>query len=357
MSAGDLRWTLGTYTSSHLSVLICAGAMPYLSFGGAMRRREFIKVIGGAATWPLSARAQQAVRMPHIGILLYAKEERAIISPVLGALESLGYVDGKTVRVEYRDADGHYERLQETANELTGLKPDVIFSFGGEQAPFVKNATATIPVVVVVSNDPVASGLVASLGRPGGNITGLTYVHDMLAGKSVELLKEAVPQISRVAVLWNPNHVDPEFRETQRASEALGVQLQSLEVRQPSDFDGAFQAASREGAEALIVLGSRLMFRIRQRVGNFVEKNRLILVGVPSWLMEVGALLSYGPNTSDLFRRASTYIDKILRGARPSDLPMQQPTTFELIINLKVAKSFGIIVPPTVLARADKMLD
>jgi ABC-type uncharacterized transport system substrate-binding protein len=322
-----------------------------------MRRREFINVIGGIAIWPLAARAQQAVRMRHIGILLYAKEDRVIISPVLSALESLGYVDGKTVSIEYRDASGLYERLQEAANEVARLKPDVIFSFGGEQAPFVKNATTTIPVVVVVSNDPVASGLVASLGRPGGNITGLTYVHDMLAGKSVELLKEAVPQISRVAVLWNPNHVDPEFRETQRASETLGVQLQSLEVRQPSDFDGAFQAVSREGAEALIVLGSRLIFLNRQRVGDFVEQNKLVLVGVSRWLMDAGALLSYGPNTSDLFRRASTYIDKILKGARPSDLPMQQPTTFELTINLKTAKKLGLALPLTVLARADKMID
>jgi len=322
-----------------------------------MRRRDFIKVIGSAATWPLAVRAQQTVHMRHIGVLLYAREDRVIISPVLSALESLGYVDGQTVSIEYRDADGRYERLQEAANEIVRLRPDVIFSFGGEQAPFVKNATATIPVVVVVSSDPVASGLVASLGHPGGNITGLTYVHDMLAGKSVELLKETVVQVSRVAVLWNPDHVDPEFRETQRASGVLGVQLQSLEVRQPSDFDGAFQAASREGAEALIVIGSRLMFLNRQRVGDFAEKNKLILVGVPRWLMEVGALLSYGPNTSDLFRRASTFMDKILKGARPADLPMQQPTTFELIVNLTIAKKFGITVPQTVLARADKMID
>jgi putative tryptophan/tyrosine transport system substrate-binding protein len=322
-----------------------------------MRRREVIKVIGSAATWPLAARAQQSVRMRRIGILLYAKEDRVIISPVLGALESLGYIDGKTVTIEYRDAGGLYERLQGAANELVRLQPDVIFSFGGEQAPFVKNATATIPVVVVVSNDPVESGLVQSLGRPGGNITGLTYVHHMLAGKSVELLKEMAPRVSRVAVLWNPDHLDPEFRETHRASGTLGVQLQSLEVHKHSDFDASFQAALREHAEALIVIGSRLMFLNRQRVGEFVEKNQLILVGVPSWLMDVGALMSYGANTSDLFRRASTYIDKILRGARPSDLPMQQPTTFELIINLKIARKLGLAVPPTVLARADKTID
>src|SRR5215510_5032811 len=303
-----------------------------------MRRRDFIKVIGGAATWPLAVRAQQTVHMRHIGILLYAREDRVIISPVLSALESLGYVDGQTVSIEYRDADGRYERLQEAANEIVRLRPDVIFSFGGEQAPFVKNATNTIPVVVVVSNDPVASGLVKSLGRPGGNITGLTYVHDMLAGKSVELLKEVMPQVSRVAILWNPNHADPEFRETQRASGTLGVQLQSLEVQEPKDFDSGFQAALRGRAEALIVIGSRLIFLNRMRIGDFADKNRLVLVGVPSWLIDAGALLTYGPNVPDLFRRASTYIDKILKGARPSDLPMQQPTTFELIINQKTAK-------------------
>jgi len=322
-----------------------------------MRRREVIKVIGSIATWPFAARAQQTVRMRHIGILLYAKEDRVIISPVLGALESLGYIDGKTVTIEYRDAGGLYERLQEAANELVRLKPDVIFSYGGEQAPFVKNATPTIPVVVVVSNDPVESGLVESLGRPGRNITGLTYVHHMLAGKSVELLKETAPRVARVAVLWNPDHLDPEFRETQRASGTLGVQLQSLEVRTHSDFDASFEAALRERAEALIVISSRLMFLNRQRVGEFAEKNQLILVGVPSWLMDVGALMSYGPNTSNLFRGASTYIDKILKGARPSDLPMQQPTTFELIINLKIARNLGLAVPPTVLARADKIID
>jgi putative ABC transport system substrate-binding protein len=265
--------------------------------------------------------------------------------------------DGKNIIIEYRDADGQYDRLQEAADDLVRLKPDVIFSIGGEQAPFVKNATATIPIVVVVSNDPVESGLVKSLARPGGNITGLTYVHDMLAGKSVELLKEVMPQVSRVAILWNPNHADPEFRETQRASGMLGVQLQSLEVRELRDFDSGFQAALRARAEALIVIGSRLIFLNRMRIGDFAEKNQLVLVGVPSWLIDAGALLTYGPNVPDLFRRASTYIDKILKGARPSDLPMQQPTTFELIINQKTAKKLGIVVPPTLIARADTMIE
>ena len=322
-----------------------------------MKRREFITLVGGAAAWPLTARAQQPARMRRIGILLYAKQEQANIGPLLRGLESLGYVDGKNVAIEYRDAEGKYERLAEAANELVRLNPDVIFSLGSDPAPFVKKATATIPIVVVVSSDPVESGLVASLGRPGGNITGLTYVHDMLAGKSVELLKDTAPSVSRVAILWNPTHADPEFRETQRASRALGVQLQSLEVREPSDFDGAFQAAARGLAEALIVIGGRLMFQNRQRTGDFAAKNRLIMVGVPSWLMEIGALLSYGPNAPELFGRAATYVDKILKGARPVDLPMQQPTTFELTVSVKRAKELGITVPPTVIARADKVIE
>jgi putative ABC transport system substrate-binding protein len=323
-----------------------------------MRRRDFIWAACAAAVpLPLAVRAQQTMQMRRIGILLYAKQERATIDPVLQGLEQLGYADGKNVTIEYRDADGQYDRLQEAAADLVRLKPDVIFSLGGEQAPFVKNATATIPIVVVVSNDPVESGLVRSLARPGGNITGLTYVHDLLAGKSVELLKEVMPQVSRVAILWNPNHADPEFRETQQASRTIGVQLQSLEVREPADFEGAFQAARAERAEALIVIGSRLIFLNRVRIGDFADKNRLVLVGVPSWLIDAGALLTYGPNVPDLLRRASTYIDKILKGARPSDLPMQQPTTFELIISQKSAKKLGIVVPPTLIARADKVIE
>ena len=298
-----------------------------------MKRRDFISFVGGAAAtaWPLAARAQQAKRMPKVGILLFAQADLAVIDPFVRGLEALGYVDGKTVSLEYRDAAGSYARVAELADELVRLDPDVIFSFG--------------------------AGLVASLGRPGGNITGLTYVHDALAGKSVELLKDTVPSVSRVAILWNPNHADPEFRETQRASRALGVQLQSLEVREPADFEGALQAAGREGAEGLIVIGSRLIWLHRQRIGDACARHGLILVGVPSWLMEIGALLSYGPNVPDIQRRAATYVDKILKGARPSDLPMQQPTAFELIINVDVAKKLGVTVPPTVIARADKVIE
>jgi putative tryptophan/tyrosine transport system substrate-binding protein len=323
-----------------------------------VKRREFIGLLGGAALLtPLAAHAQRAARIPRIGIILFVKEDLAVINPMLRGLEALGYVDGKTVAIEYRDASADYERLPSVADEVVRLNPDVIFSYGGEQAPILKRATSTIPIVVVVSNDPVASGLVESLARPGRNITGLTYISDQLAGKALELLKGAAPSLSRVAVLWNPNHTDPEFRATSRSAPSLSVKLQSLEVRTPDDFAGAFQAAMREKAEALIALGSRLMFLRRQQIGDFAAQNRLILVGTPAWIPAVGGVLSYGANVVEMNRLAAGYIDKILKGAKPADLPMQQPATFKLAINLKSAKTLGLTIPPTLLARADEVIE
>jgi putative tryptophan/tyrosine transport system substrate-binding protein len=322
-----------------------------------MKRRQFIAAMAGVTVCPLAALAQQAKRLPRIGILLFSEQDMDVIRPCLQELQALGYVDGKTVTLEYRDAEGRFERLPELAAELTRLKPDVIYSFGGEQAPIVKQATQAIPIVVVVSNDPVESGLVASLGRPGGNITGVTYVHDRLAGKTIELLKETAPRVSRVAIIWNPNHTDPEYRETERGAKALRVALHSLEVRSSGDVEVALQTAAGERAEALIVLGSRLLHRHRHRIGEFAAKHRVPLVGTPKWLLEVGALLTYGPNTAQLHRRAAGYLVKILRGARPSDLPMEQPATFDLTINLKIAKALGLIVPPPLLARADEVIE
>ena len=326
-------------------------------------RRRFTAGVAIALT-PLGARAsaqeykaQQAKRLPRIGILLFSDQDRAVIRPCLQELQARGYVDGKTVVIEYRDAEGRYDRLPELAGEIARFHPDVIYSYGGEQAPIVKQATQSIPIVVVVSNDPVASGLVASLARPGGNVTGVTYVHDQLAGKVIELLKDAAPRVARVAILWNPNHTDPEYRETQRGASTLGVALQSLEVRSAQELEVAFQAAARGRPEALIVAGSRLLQRHRQQIGEFASKNRLPLVGTPTWLLEAGALLTYGPNTAELHRRAAGYVDKILKGARPADLPMQQPASFELAINLKVARALGLTLPPSLLARADQVIE
>jgi putative ABC transport system substrate-binding protein len=323
-----------------------------------MDRRVFLGTLtGGLLATPRAVRAQRPDRVRRIGILLFTQQDLTVIGPCLQELKALGYVDGKNVAIEYRDAEAQYDRLPGLAAELVRLNPDVIFSFGGEQAPIVKRATTSIPIVVVVSNDPVASGLVASLARPGGNVTGVTYVHDALAGKSIEFLKHAAPGVSRIAILWNPNHTDPEYRETQRAAGALRVQLQSLEVREARELEGAFQAATRERAEALIVAGSRLLNLHRQQIGDFVARNRLILVGTPRWLSEIGSLLTYGPNTVELHRLAAGYLDKILKGAKPADLPIHQPASFELVINLKTAKTLGLTLPPSLLQRADQVIE
>ena len=247
------------------------------------------------------------------------------------------------------------ERLPDLAAALVQLKPDVIFAFGGDVVPFAKKATSSIPIVAWMSNDPVESGMVASIGRPGGNVTGVTLVYDELAGKTLAILKEAAPSISRVAVLWNPDHADPEFRQMKRAAVALGVQLQSLEVRRPDDFDGAYKAALAERAEGLIIVSSRLMSRQRQQIVEFAAKNRIIVVGGWGEWTKDGALLTYGPNTTETMQRVAVYVAKILKGAHPSDMPMERPTHFDLVINLKIAKSFGLTLPPTLLGRADQV--
>jgi len=306
---------------------------------------------------PSPATAQQAAKVPRLGVLLYSTPQADPgYAAFLQGLQALGYVDGKNIAIEPRYAEGKPERLPELATELVRLRPDVILALGGDVASPAKQATGTIPIVVQVSNDPVQSGLVASIGRPGGNLTGVTLIHDELAGKTLELLKEAAPRVSRVAILWNPDHADPEFRESQRAAGILGVRLQSLEVRQGGDFEATFQAAVRERAEALIVVPSRLMLLNRQRIADFAAKNRLILVGGWGAWTHFGGILTYGPDTLGMSRRAATYVDKILKGAKPADLPVEQPTRFELVINLKAAKALGLTIPPSILVRADRVI-
>ena len=322
-----------------------------------MRRREFIAGLGGAAAWPLVARAQKPERVRRVGILLFNSPQTDPIGPLLEGLQGLGYVDGKTIAIDYRYAEGKAERLPNLAVELVQLKPDVIFAYGGDVAPHAKNATGSIPIVAMVSNDPVQSGLVASIGRPGANITGITLIYDDLAGKVLELLKEAVPSISRVAVLWNPDHADPEFRETQRVAAAQDVQIQSLEVRRPGDFDGAFQAATGNRAEGLIIVSARLLLMQRPKIAEFVANSRLPAAGGWGDWAKDGLLLTYGPNTDEAMRRIAIYVDKILKGARPSDLPIERPTRFELVVNVKTAKALGIKFPASILARADDVIE
>jgi putative ABC transport system substrate-binding protein len=280
-----------------------------------MRRRSFVAGLGAATAWPPFAWSQQPGKVPRLGMLLFNSPQGDPIGPLIQGLGALGYVDGKTIAVEYRYAEGKAERLANLAVELVQLKPDVIFAYGGDVAPYAKQATTSIPVVVMVSNDPVQSGLVTSIRQPGLNITGITLIYDELAGKMLDLMKEALPEISHVAVLWNPDHADPEFRETQRVAIARGVELQSLEVRRPSDFDGAFKAAIDQRAEGLILVSSRLLLAQRQKIKEFTITTRIPAVGNwGDWAVKDGFLFTYGPNTDDAMRDIATYVDKILRG-------------------------------------------
>ncbi|HKQ64488.1 MAG TPA: ABC transporter substrate-binding protein [Methylomirabilota bacterium] len=305
-----------------------------------------------------SAEAQQAGKVPRLGVLMYgAPDGDPNILALRQGLTELGYVDSQNIKIEYRYAAGKPERLRDLAAQLAADKPDVIVAFGGDVAPIARAATSTLPIVMIVSTDPVEAGLVASMARPGGNITGVTFVSSDLAAKRLQFLKDMAPRISRVGILWNPDHVDPEYRETQKAAASLGVRLHALEVRSANDFDAAWQAATGAQLEAVIAVSSRLMTLNRQRILEAAQQRRLLLVsGWGPWAKE-GALLSYGPDLDAIVGRAAGYVDKILKGAKPGDLPIEQPTKFDLVINLKTAKAFGLTIPHTVQLRASQVIE
>jgi putative ABC transport system substrate-binding protein len=308
----------------------------------------------------LSAQAQQPSKVPKIGFLVGPSRSFFAnrIELFQQGLHSLGYTKGKNIVIEYRYADGKADRLPALAAELVGLKVDVIVTGATPSVLAAKKATSTIPIVFVSTSDPVASGLVASLARPGANITGLAIVAPELSGKRLELLKEAFSNISRVAFLWNSANPAQglQWKETQAAAQALGLQLQSLEVRSSNDFDDVFEAALRERAQALVVAPEPLINTHLKRIVEFAAKNRLpAMYGGPE-VVDAGGLMSYAPDYTHQYRRAATYVDKILKGAKPADLPVEQPTKFEFIINLKTAKQLGLTIPPNVLARADRVI-
>jgi putative ABC transport system substrate-binding protein len=323
-----------------------------------MERRTFMSgVTLGLLAAPLAAEAQPS-KVPKVGMLLYGTPQAdPNLADLRRSLRDLGYVEDRNLFLEYRFAEGKPERLPELATELVRLKPDLIVALGGDVTPAVQQATQSIPIVMWVSNDPVQSGLVTSLARPTRNLTGITLILDALAGKRLAFLKEAAPRVSKVGILWNPEHADPEFRENELAARTLGIQLQSLETRRPEDFDAAFQTAGRERSDAIIVVSSRLMLLQSQRILDFAAKNRVPLVGGWGPWCQRGALLSYGPNLLQMAQRAATYVDRILKGAKPGDLPIEQPTTFELVINLKTAKALGLTIPPSLLQRADQVIE
>jgi ABC-type uncharacterized transport system substrate-binding protein len=306
------------------------------------------------------AQAQQPTKVPRIGYLNASSPSTnpARIEAFRRGLRELGYVEGKNIVIEYRYAEGKLDRLPALLAEIVRLKVDVIVTAGPPGTRAAKEAAVTIPIVMGFDNDPVGNGFVASLARPGGNITGLSTLAPEISGKQLELLKEIVPRLSRVAVLGTSTQAGTaqSLREVELAAEAFAVKLQHVDVLDTKDIEISFKAATKGHAEALLVPQSAVINPQRKKIAEFAAKNRLPAVYPQTEYTEAGGLMYYGANTADLFRRAATYVDKILKGAKPADLPVEQPTKFEFIVNLKAAKQIGLTISPNVLARADKVI-
>jgi putative ABC transport system substrate-binding protein len=327
-----------------------------------VKRHRVIGVALGALLFALClpAEAQDLKQIPRIGFLSAATASSQVSRLVAfrDGLRELGYVEGQNITIEYRYAEGHRDQLREFAAELVRLKVDVILTGGPQATRAAKEATKTIPIVMAQDNDPIGNGFVASLARPGRNITGLTNTSPELSGKWLELLKETVPRLSRIAVLGNSNTPGnaQALRETELAAGAFGVQLQYLDVQNAKDIETAFRAASTGRADAILVLANSVIVSHRAQVADLAVKGGLPAIYFQTELVQNGGLMFYGPNLLDLFRRAAVYVDKIVKGAKPADLPVEQPTKFELVINLKTAKQIGLEIPQSVLYRADKVI-
>ena len=326
-------------------------------------RKIFFNFALGTLLFALSvsaAEAQQPAKVPRIGILIAASTSfySARVEALRQRLRELGYVEGKSIVIEYRYAEGKLERLPDLAAELVRLKVDVIVTAPGPGALAAKMASATIPIVFTDVPDPVGTGIVSSLARPGGNITGLSVMAPDLNGKRLELLKESFPKVARVALLWQSGGMTGNLplTELEAAAKALGLKLQSLPVRTLDDFESAFARAKRDGPQALITTPSPLINTQQRQVLDFAAKNRLPAMYHTSEWVEAGGLMSYAPNFTDLWRRAADYVDKILKGAKPAELPVEQPKKFEFIVNLKTAKQIGVTIPSNVLYQADKII-
>jgi putative ABC transport system substrate-binding protein len=328
-----------------------------------MQRREFIGLIGGAAAWPLAARAQQpAGRVYRVGYLTIASREQQLhlIKAFEEGLRGLGYRVGENVVIDYRFADGEIERLPALATDLVRLGVDAIVTGNTPNTVAAMKATTTIPIVMTNSADPVSAGLIASLARPGGNVTGFAQdTGGEINGKRLELLKETLPNLTRVGILWNPDFAPNLSRLTSmwEASQALGLTLVPVEARGPDALEQAFATMVRDRAQAFVVLGEPVMFNYRSQISIIAIGNRLPAISTGREYAEAGFLLSYGSNFQDLFRRSAIFIDKILKGAKPADLPVEQPTKFELVVNLQTAKALGLEVPLSLQQRADEVIE
>jgi putative ABC transport system substrate-binding protein len=308
---------------------------------------------------PLTADAQQARKIPLVGVLTsYSPEESHPAYALREGLRGLGYVEGQNITIEWRWARGSPERFPDLAAELVRLNVDVIVAPNNPAVQATQRATRTIPIVMVLPTDPVGLGFVASLARPGGNTTGLTSQHPDLTGKHLQLFKEVVPNVSRVAVLWNPTEPGrlPVVREAEAVAPALGMQVQVFEAQNASEIDSAFAAMTRQGADGVLVLAGTLTFAHRARIAEHAAKRRLPAMCQWREYVEAGCLMSYSASLPGLYRRAAVYVDKILKGVKPADLPVEQPMKFELVINLKTAQALGLTIPPSLLFQADEVI-
>jgi len=327
-----------------------------------MRRRQFIKLIGGAAAaWPLAARAQQTNNIPTVGVLWHAgsaEEEDVYLSVLVKAFNDLGYVEGKNIHLDHRFPAENPERFRTLAQELVDEKPDVIIAVTGFGAVEVKRATSTIPVVVTVAYDAVGMGLVESLARPGGNVTGLSLMAVDLSGKRLELLKEGVPNLSRVALLvdFSTPNKERTIKLHQTAAQALGISLWPVEILKPDDIEPEFAKIARDGTNGIVRAPGSALFNWRARVGASALKHRLPVMTYVAEEVPHGLLMSYGQDAPDFFRRTAAYVDKILKGAKPADLPVEQPTRLKLVLNQKTANVLGLTFPQTLIVSADEVI-
>ena len=322
-------------------------------------RRKFLATLGGAAAWPLAARAQQPAKVPTIGFLGASTLSSASksVTAFVQRLRELGWIEGRTVTIEYRWGEGRNERFAEIAAEFVRLKVDVIVT-SGVAALVVKQATSVIPIVLAVAADPLGTGLVASLARPGGNVTGLSTQFADTGSKRLEILREAAPGLRRLAIIGNVGYPASvlEMSEVQAAARTFGLEVATLEIRRAEDIAPAFEAL-KDRVEALYICGDALTAANRNRIYTFALSARLPTIIGSREQVEGGGFISYGPNFVDLYRRSADYVDKILRGAKPADIPVEQPTKFDLVINLVTARALGITVPPALLARADEVIE
>jgi putative tryptophan/tyrosine transport system substrate-binding protein len=327
-----------------------------------MRRRSFVALLGGVvAAWPFAARAQHGGKIPRVGFMgnSTAALEANLIGPFREGLREHGYEEGRNLDIVFRWAEGRYERFPALIAELIAADVDVIVTAGTPAALAVKKATSTVPVVMAAIGDPVGSGVVQNLARPGGNITGLSAIAPDLEGKRLELLREVVPHLANVAFFLNPANEfhTVSMRQALTAAQALNIRLQPREVSKSEDLEPALASIIKEKPDGLLILADRVFLHNRQRMMDFATEHRLPSVNAYRELVEAGGLMSYGPDYGEMHRRAADYVDRILKGARPGDLPVEQPTRFTLIVNLKAAKAIGLEVPPTLVARADDVIE